>query len=200
MDKLTSTVGAATGRLTASRTPVGVREVLRTWTQLTPSAPDELMTWCSLMQFPDLPFVPEHVRGGSFAVVLGAYLGDEPAGRELLRGVRDLGPAMDTFAMVPPAALRELAMSPVPLPLMTTTAQIDAVPVDELVAAPAPGRDRRSRSWSCGRWAARSRAPSRTPAPERPCQATTASSPSWGTGRGGGARWRGRGTADSRSR
>src|SRR3954452_13904323 len=98
------------------------------------------MTWASLMQFPDLPFVPEAVRGGSFAVVLGAYLGDEADGRELLRDVRALGPAMDTFAVVPPAALGELAMDPpVLLPIMTTTAQLDDVPVDELLAAAGPG-------------------------------------------------------------
>ena len=116
------------------------REVLHAFSELAPSAPDELMTWASLMQFPDLPFVPEPVRGGSFAVLLGAYLGDEAGGRELLRGVRDLGPEMDTFAVVPPVALSDLAMDPpVPLPIMLTSAQLDDVPVDDLVAAAGPG-------------------------------------------------------------
>ena len=74
------------------------------------------MTWASLLQFPDLPFVPEAVRGGSFAVVMGAFLGDEAEGRELLRGVRDLGPAMDTFAMVPPAELERSGHGPARAP------------------------------------------------------------------------------------
>ena len=82
-----------------------------------PALPEEMMTWVNLLQFPDLPFVPEEVRGGSFAIVMAAYLGDEAEGSELLRPIRDLGPAMDTFAMVPPIELGELAMDPpVPLP------------------------------------------------------------------------------------
>ena len=94
------------------------------------------------MQFPDAPFVPEPVRGGSFAVVYGAFLGSEPKGRALLRPVRELGPAMDTFAMVAPAALGDMAMDPPdPLPFVTTTALLSDLPragVDDLVAAVGP--------------------------------------------------------------
>src|SRR5919109_2632071 len=85
-------------------------EVLHTWARMLAGLPDELMTWASLMHFPDLPSVPEHARGGSFAVVSGAFLGQAHEGRKLLRAVRDLGPVVDTFAMVPPGALGELAM------------------------------------------------------------------------------------------
>ena len=117
-------------------------EVLHTWTELVPTLPDEMMSWASLLQFPDAPFVPEPVRGGSFAVVYGAFLGDEAEGRSLLRPVRDLGPAMDTFAMVPPAALGEMAMDPPdPLPFVPTTAVLGELPhagVDALVAAVGP--------------------------------------------------------------
>src|SRR4051794_16614257 len=88
------------------------REVLHTWARMLPSLPDELMSWASMLHFPDLSYVPEHARGGSFAVVYGAFLGGEEEGRELMRSVRDLGPAFDTFAMVPPAALGDLAMDP----------------------------------------------------------------------------------------
>jgi len=118
-------------------------EVLHCWTGLVPTLPDELMSWASLLQFPDAPFVPEPVRGGSFAVVYGAFLGGETEGRALLRPVRELGPSMDTFAMVPPAALGELAMDPPdPLPFVPTTALLDELPragVEELVAAVGPG-------------------------------------------------------------
>src|SRR5262249_17933323 len=113
------------------------------WTELGPAVPDEMMSWASLLQFPDAPFVPAPVRGGSFAVVYGAFLGSETEGQALLRPVRDLGPAMDTFAMVPPAALGELAMDPPdPLPFVPTTALLSDLPhsgVDELVAAVGPG-------------------------------------------------------------
>jgi hypothetical protein len=97
------------------------------------------MTWASLLQFPATPDVPEPVRGGSFAVVYGAFLGAEAEGRALLRSVRDLGPALDTFAVVPPAALGDMAMDPPdPLPVVSTTALLGDLPstgVDALVAA-----------------------------------------------------------------
>ena len=117
-------------------------EVLHAWTELVPTLPDEMMSWASLLQFPDAPFVPETVRGGSFAVVYGAFLGSEAKGRSLLRPVRELGPAMDTFAMVAPAALGDMAMDPPdPLPFVTNTALLSDLPragVDDLVAAIGP--------------------------------------------------------------
>jgi hypothetical protein len=86
--------------------------------------------------------VPEPVRGGSFTVVYGAFLGSGPEGRDLLGPVRRLGPVMDTFAIVPPAALGDMAMDPPdPLPFVTTTALLTDLPgagVDELVAAVGP--------------------------------------------------------------
>lgn len=93
-------------------------EVLHTWIGLLPSLPEEMMSWASILHFPpDELFVPEAVRGGSYVVVYGAFLGEEDAGRELLRPIRDLGPAIDTFAMVPPIELGDLAMdAPDPLP------------------------------------------------------------------------------------
>jgi FAD binding domain-containing protein len=118
-------------------------EVLRAWTELLPSLPDELMTWAKLLQFPDQPDVPEPVRGGSFTVILGAFLGSEAEGRALLAPIRDLDPAMDSFAMVAPAALGDMAMDPPdPLPFVSTTALLSDLPgagVDELVAAVGPG-------------------------------------------------------------
>ena len=82
------------------------------------------------------------MRGGSFAVVYGAFLGSEAKGRSLLRPVRELGPAMDTFAMVAPAALGDMAMDPPdPLPFVTNTALLSDLPragVDDLVAAVGP--------------------------------------------------------------
>ena len=118
-------------------------DVLHAWREALSTFPDELMTWASLLQFPEAPDVPEPVRGESFAIVMGAFLGTEADGRELLRPVRALGPAMDTFAMVPPIALAELAMDP-PDPLPTLSAHqllgdLPAGAVDDVVAAAGPG-------------------------------------------------------------
>jgi hypothetical protein len=118
-------------------------EVLHAWARMLDRLPDELMTWASLMHMPDLPWVPEHARGGSFAVVSGAYLGGADEGRELLRPIRDLGPAVDTFAMVPPAALGDLAMDPPePLPFHLVHQMLGGVSsdaVDAILATTGPG-------------------------------------------------------------
>lgn len=119
------------------------RDVLHAWTAALPGLPDEMMTWLKLMQFPDTPDVPAEVRGGAFTLVFGAFLGDEGDGRDLLRPLRDLGPVVDTFAMVSPEVLGDLAMDPVdPLPVASTTALLEDLPaqgVDDLVAAAGPG-------------------------------------------------------------
>ncbi|GAA1015984.1 oxidoreductase [Acrocarpospora pleiomorpha] len=104
-------------------------EILHAWTDLLPALPEEITTWATILHFPPLPSVPEMFRGRSFIIVMAAFLGTEPDGRELLRPLRLLGPEMDTFATQPPAALSELAMDPPdPLPYWTTTALIDEMP------------------------------------------------------------------------
>src|SRR6185436_13432881 len=95
-------------------------EVLHTWRELLPTFPEELMTWANILHFPPVPEVPEPFRGASYVIVMGAYLGEEREGRELLSRLRDLEPEMDTFAMVPPIELAELAMDPPdPLPFVS---------------------------------------------------------------------------------
>jgi hypothetical protein len=118
-------------------------EVLRTWTDLTAALPEEMMTWTSLLHFPDVADVPEPLRGRPFTVFHGAFLGEEAEGAALLKPMRDLGPQMDTFATVPPAALADMAMDPTePLPFMSTTALVSDLPgqgLDDLLAAVGPG-------------------------------------------------------------
>jgi hypothetical protein len=102
-----------------------------------------MMSWAKLLQFPDIPDVPEQFRGQAFTIVFAAYLGDEAGGRALLSPVRSLRPDVDTFAMVAPAALSDLAMDPEePVQFGSTTALLEGLPpsgVDALVAAAGPG-------------------------------------------------------------
>ena len=101
-------------------------EVLHTWRELLPTFPDELMTWANILHFPPDPALPEEFRGGSFAIVMGAYQGEEDDGRELLGRLRDLGPQYDTFGMHPPAFLADLAMDPPdPLPIASGHALLE---------------------------------------------------------------------------
>jgi hypothetical protein len=65
-----------------------------------------------VMAFPPFEQIPEPLRGQSFAIVEAVFLGDEGPGAELLAPLRDLGPAMDTFATVPPAVIADLHMDP----------------------------------------------------------------------------------------
>jgi hypothetical protein len=118
-------------------------EVLHAWSALLPTLPDELMSWASLMHFPPIPEVPAYARGRSFAVVMAAYLGDEAEGRALLAPIRDLGPARDTFATVPPVVLGDLAMDPLdPVPFHLAHQLLDELPgeaIDEVIAQVGPG-------------------------------------------------------------
>ncbi|MDA0183688.1 FAD-binding oxidoreductase [Solirubrobacter phytolaccae] len=109
-------------------------EVLHAWTRMLPQLPEDLMTWVTLGHFPPIPDVPAFARGRSFAIVQGAFLGHEVDAWDLLRPLRELGPIRDTFAMVPPIVLADLAMDPLdPLPFHLTHHLVDALPVDALL-------------------------------------------------------------------
>jgi hypothetical protein len=87
-------------------------EVLHAWREWTDGAPDEVTSIGRIVQLPPIPAVPEDLRGNSFVVVEAAYLGEEREGANLIRPLRELGPAMDTFAMIPPSQLGSLHMDP----------------------------------------------------------------------------------------
>lgn len=118
-------------------------EVLHTWARMLPEFPDELMTWANIMHFPDAPFVPEFVRGGSYTIVMGAYMGSEHDGRRLLQEIRDLGPEIDTFQVASPEILGELAMDPPdPLPIELGHQLLSEFPpeaVDAILEVAGPG-------------------------------------------------------------
>ena len=87
-------------------------EILNAWRQWTEDTPRELTSAGRLMQFPPIPDIPEPLRGQSFVVVEAAYIGSEEDGAALLQPLRELGPVMDTFAMIPSEDLRHLHMDP----------------------------------------------------------------------------------------
>jgi hypothetical protein len=87
-------------------------EVLHAWREWTATVSEELTSIARIMRFPDVPEVPEPLRGRGFALVEGAYLGEALAGAELLRPLRELGPELDTFASIPAPGLQALHMDP----------------------------------------------------------------------------------------
>jgi hypothetical protein len=88
------------------------REVLYAWRKWIEDVPDEVTSVGRFLQFPPIPDIPEPLRGGSFVVVEATSLLDEAATSELLRPLRELRPAMDTFATIPIARLSSLHMDP----------------------------------------------------------------------------------------
>jgi hypothetical protein len=87
-------------------------EVLQAWREWTHGLPAEMSSLGRVMQFPPFPEVPEPLRGNVFAIVETVFIGDEAAGADLIRPLRDLGPAIDTVATIPVAKLSELHMDP----------------------------------------------------------------------------------------
>ena len=118
-------------------------EVLHAWHAWTPTVPDEVTSVGRILQFPEFPDIPDPLRGGKFVVVEATVIGDEQEGAELLRPLRELGPAMDTFAMVPPVGIAELHMDP-PDPVPYTgegmmLGELSDATIDAFVAAAGPG-------------------------------------------------------------
>jgi FAD/FMN-containing dehydrogenase len=120
-------------------------EVLEAWRQWTESAPDEATSLGRFVQIPPFEEIPELVRGKKLAIVEVAFLGGEEEGAELIAPLRDLGPEIDTFSVVPPAALGMLHMDPPePVPGQSDHALLGDLPaaaIEALVesAGPASG-------------------------------------------------------------
>lgn len=69
-------------------------DVLHTWKQWTEAVPEEMTSSVSLMPFPDIPDVPEPLRGRYVAQVQIAYSGDADAGEQLVEPLRAVGPRL----------------------------------------------------------------------------------------------------------
>ena len=81
-------------------------ELMHAWHEyVSAGLPDEITTVARVVQLPPLEEIPEMLRGKSFTVLQAAYLGGEADGAELIRPLMELGPEMNTFAMVEPSAL-----------------------------------------------------------------------------------------------
>jgi FAD binding domain/Berberine and berberine like len=92
------------------------REVLDAYGKWVETLPDEMSTAVAFLNFPPVPELPEPLRGGSFITVRGCYCGDSlEEGEGLLRPIREeLGePVVDTFGVMPYAAMDAISMDPV---------------------------------------------------------------------------------------
>jgi FAD/FMN-containing dehydrogenase len=87
-------------------------EVLRAWRRWVETVPDEVTSVGRFMQFPPIPAIPEPLRGNAFALIEATSLLGQAETDELLRPLRELGPAMDTFKTMPVRELKHLHMDP----------------------------------------------------------------------------------------
>jgi FAD/FMN-containing dehydrogenase len=117
-------------------------DVLHAWREWLPGLPDEISACARILQVPPLPDIPEVLRGRQLVTLEVIYMGDEEAGAELIRPLRELGPEMDTMAMVPPETLGYLHMDPEdPVPALSghqLLGDLSSAAIDTLVDAAGP--------------------------------------------------------------
>ena len=108
-------------------------EILSAWRAWTDSVPDECESLGRMLQLPDVPFLPEPIRGRSFVLVEAAFIGTASDGAALLQPLRDLGPEIDTVATMPSSDLSVVNMDPEdPLPYTGEGALLTDVPPEAI--------------------------------------------------------------------
>jgi FAD/FMN-containing dehydrogenase len=104
-------------------------KVLRRWADWSVDAPSEVTTSFRILNLPPLPELPELVRGRQLAVIDGAVLGSDEAAADILAGLRELRPEIDTFRRSPAASLIRLHMDPEgPTPVVSDGALLSELP------------------------------------------------------------------------
>ena len=91
-------------------------EMLDLYSRWSAELSDETTTAIAFLNIPPLPFLPEPLQGRSVIAVRGCFCGADPGeGEEVFRPVREgLGePIMDTFGVMPYAAMDAISMDPV---------------------------------------------------------------------------------------
>jgi FAD/FMN-containing dehydrogenase len=118
-------------------------EVGEVWARWAVGAPDEITSILRLIETPDLPWLPDAVRGRSVVAIDAAVLADAATATELLAPLRALQPDLDTFELRPAAALARLHLEPEePMPAHAASTLMSELPADAvhaLVAAAGPG-------------------------------------------------------------
>ena len=117
--------------------------VLRAWARWTRDVPESVTTVAKLFRAPDVPWLPDGVRGRLLVVVDGAILAGPDAAAALVAPLRALQPEIDTFDAVPAASLADLHLEPeAPTPTYADSVLLEDLPdaaIDALVAGAGPG-------------------------------------------------------------
>ncbi|SFO97942.1 FAD/FMN-containing dehydrogenase [Amycolatopsis arida] len=117
---------------------------LRAWCRWAEDAPEEVTSSVALVPFPDVPGVPEPLRGRHVAHVRIAHLGDAASGERLVAPLRAVGPRLlDTLDELPATAVGSIYDDPKgPLPSLSGNLllrDLDDAGVDTLLDLAGPG-------------------------------------------------------------
>jgi FAD/FMN-containing dehydrogenase len=94
-----------------------VPEILPAWREWVAGVPRELTSMATILRVPDMPTVPEPLRGAQLIVIGACHAGALADGEAAVAPLRALGPIMDTFGPMAPDALGTLHNDPEdPLP------------------------------------------------------------------------------------
>jgi len=118
-------------------------EVLHAWRRWTTSVPEQTMSCARLLQFPPLPELPDHLRGQALVSIEIVHQGGPDELAELVSPLRELGPSIDTIAVIPAPRLAELHLDPPgPTPACGGGLLLDDLPapaVDALISVAGHG-------------------------------------------------------------
>jgi hypothetical protein len=118
----------------------GVLHAYRAWTE---AAPEEMSSSVLLIQLPDIPEVPEALRGRYISHVRIAYTGPADQGERLIQPLRDVGSRLlDTVREMPYREVGSIHHEPTaPVPFLARSSALrglDAAAIDALLELAGP--------------------------------------------------------------
>jgi hypothetical protein len=119
--------------------------VMRAWLEWTMFQPDAMNSSLALTRFPDIPTVPEPLRGEFLVHLQIAYAGSTTEGESLVQPLRAMGPTMDTVDTMPYAKIGDIFLNPTqPAPIRSNGLllwSLDNDAIDRVVALAGPDRN-----------------------------------------------------------
>jgi len=109
-----------------------IESVLRDWVDYTADAPDGVTTSVAIVRMPDLPVLPEPLRGQTLLTLRFAYPGGEADGAALAQRFREVAPVLvDRLGQIPARAIATVHDDPTePAPSWVTGAMLSDLDQD----------------------------------------------------------------------
>jgi FAD/FMN-containing dehydrogenase len=86
--------------------------VMRVWLEWTDSQPETMSSSVALARFPDVPVLPDPLRGATLVHVRIAFAGTASEGERLVQALRALGTTMDTVDEMPYSQIGDIYLNP----------------------------------------------------------------------------------------